>query len=340
MGLKTRPAQRLPLLALLLSCVVLAVPQAAGAQRTGGTQGAEGGTAGKPSRVAGATKAGLTAKAHKREREQKKRAREKREREAKEKEEAAAEDDGEEDIWEGLFPWADDGGLDDNWLSGLGLAILGMIGALVTLYAFLGGFLPSMGGKAEYEKLGEEIETLSQRRDAQLKPRESFVRGSSSLSEEEREEATRLTEDFNRIIEQKEAAARKLHRSLLAVGFPVYVVLGAAFAVLLASTALQAIAIGFGWTAVADRLGLKREEEEKKRTRAEETETIVNAAKETEKTKAKLAAVEKQAGEMLSTATKAIARANKKAEKASARAAQAEGLARKLKAERRTAGEK
>lgn len=297
MGPKIRPAQAPPALALLLLCVALFFPQAATAQQTGGAQ-----PGGKPSRVGKATKKGQAQK-QKRERERKKRAREKREREAKEKEEK--EDDSE--VWDGLFPWADDGGFDDNWLTGLGLAALGILGALVTVFFFVGSFLPSMGGKAEYERLRLEIEELTRRRDQQLGSREEYVRDGASLSAEAREEATRLTENLNGIIEHKEEMARRRLGGMVALGFPVYVALGGAFAVLAASTAVQALLIGFGWTAVAERFGLKREEEKKKEVRDEESAKL---AKEAKKSEQKAVELEVQLRDTLKTAATAVASSN------------------------------
>lgn len=217
--------------------------------------------------------------ADRRVREGDRRRREAERKEREEKRKKANEHQGDSKIWDGLFPWANDGGFADNWLSGLGLGLLGIVGGLVMLYLFLGDFLPSMGGKAEYERLNLEVEDLAQRRDAQLKPRESFVRGKSSLGTIERDEATKLINDFNRIIVHKEEMARRAKRGVVVIGFPLYVVLGAAFAVLVASTAIQALAIGFGWTAVADRLGLKREEDSKKQSRDRQSAALSEAAK-------------------------------------------------------------
>lgn len=211
------------------------------------------------------------------------------------------------DIWGNFFPWSDQTGFSANWLSGLGLALLGVFGALVTIYLFLGEFLPSMGGKAEYEAIGLELEDLVNRRDKQLAPRERFTRDGHPMSPEERNEAAKLTNDLNGIIEGKEKAARKVKRELVAVGFPLYVLLGGAFAVLLAANAPQALLIGFGWTAVVDRFGLKRELGEKSRKRDNASVKLVDEANEAALTKAKLAKVQAERDEAKRVAATAIA---------------------------------
>jgi hypothetical protein len=206
-------------------------------------------------------------------------------------------DSGTSTVSDVLFPWVDSGGFDDNWTEGLGLAGLGVLGALVTVYLFIGGFLPSMGGKADYDALGIEIEDLEGRRDKEIGLREVYSRGESEISADRRDEASRLAGEFSEIIDQKRAERSALRRELFAVGFPVYVVIGGAFAVLFSENALQAILIGFGWTAIADRIGLKRELDKKSERRDEEIATLTKEADAREKAEAKLAATEKDLAE-------------------------------------------
>ena len=188
-----------------------------------------------------------------------------------------------------LLPWIESGGFGDNWGEGLGFAGLGIVGALVTIYLFLGGFLPSMGGKAEYEATRLEIEDLTKRRDQQITLRELHTRDEAAVSAERLMEADKLTDDLGDIIEAKEARAAKLRRELIAIGFPLYVLLGGVFGVLFATNALQAILIGFGWTAVADRIGLRRELDEKSRQREEEINKLTEKAEASERLRQELA---------------------------------------------------
>jgi hypothetical protein len=218
-----------------------------------------------------------------------------------------------------LFPWIESGGFEANWGEGLGFAGLGIVGALVTIYLFLGGFLPSMGGKAEYEATRLEIEDLTKRRDKQISLREQHARGDAAISMERLAEADKLTDDLGTMIEAKEARAAKLRRELIAVGFPLYVVLGGVFAVLFASNALQAILVGFGWTAVADRIGLKRELDEKSRQREEEINKLTERAESAELIRQELATTKEALKKTTEELASAVTRSS--AEPAQARAA-------------------
>jgi hypothetical protein len=91
--------------------------------------------------------------------------------------------------------------------------------------------------------------------------------------------------ELTAIIDQKESEAKDLRRRIFLMGLPAYLILGGAFAVLFASNALQALLIGFGWTAVADRIGLNRVENIKKQGRGDAISTM---ADESERTKARL----------------------------------------------------
>jgi hypothetical protein len=179
-----------------------------------------------------------------------------------------------------VFPWATSGGFDDNWLQGLGLALLGLIGALVTVYLFLGDFLPSMGGKGEYEVGKLELDELVEERDAQLALRKDYAGGKGKTTEQQLRASEALTGSLDTAIAQRESALTQQRRRLVAIGMPIYLILGGAFAVLFASNLLQAILIGFGWTAVADRLGLNKELE----ARGAKRDEVIAELKEKAKT--------------------------------------------------------
>jgi hypothetical protein len=190
-----------------------------------------------------------------------------------------------------FLPWVDAGGFSDNIGTALGFFSLGLIGALVTIYLFLGEWLPSMGGKAQYETLLLEIDELTDRRDVLMSLREDFTEGGDELSAERREEAKHLSEELQGEAEAKTKRAETLHRRILAQGFLLYALLGGAFAVLFAETLMQALLVGFGWTAVADRFGLKREESEKAPRRDQEIRKLEKAAEEGEDAKRALEAI-------------------------------------------------
>jgi hypothetical protein len=205
-----------------------------------------------------------------------------------------------------VFPWATSGGFDDNWVQGLGFALLGLIGALVTVYLFLGEFLPSMGGKAEYEEGKVELEELVKQRNAQLELREGYAAGKGKATDAQLRAAETLTGSLDTAISQKESSLTQERRRLVAIGMPIYLVLGGAFAVLFAANILQALLIGFGWTAIADRLGLNKELAVRSAKRDETIAKLSDKAKEGDQAKVDLAATEARA-DKLAQASQALA---------------------------------
>jgi len=191
----------------------------------------------------------------------------------------AAEDKTDDPTRIAIFPWVTSGGFEENWLEGLALAALGLVGALVLLFVFLGEFLPSMGGKADYVARKAELDELVKQRTVQFALRESYVRGDESTTPEREAASAALTDDLEVAIQHKQEELTHERNRLLTIGMPIYVVLGAAFAVLFAANALQALLIGFGWTAVAERLGLKKELEERDTNRKDAIEELREDAK-------------------------------------------------------------
>jgi hypothetical protein len=163
-----------------------------------------------------------------------------------------------------FFPWASKpGGFAGNWPEGLAHFGIGLAGALVTVYLFLGEFLPSMGGKAEYELMRHELSDLKKRKDRALTELERYAKGESALSAERREAEQHLSDDLEADIERLEHKITRERWRLLGLGIPMYLLLGGFFASALAVNPIQAMAIGFGWTAIADRFGLQKELQEK-----------------------------------------------------------------------------
>lgn len=212
---------------------------------------------------------------------------------AAEKKAKEEEEDEATAIWSGFFPWATGDDLADNLPTGLGFAGLGAIGAMILIFGLIGSYLPSMGGKGKYEALLIEIEILESRRDEQIASRERFVRSGADVGADRRHEAGKLTQDLSQAIESKKAEAKQAYRQVLWLGIPIYVVVGGALAVLLATNALQALLIGFAWTSIADRLGLKREQGEKQATKIENVDELTQRAKDGEQAAIELAAEKK-----------------------------------------------
>ena len=96
---------------------------------------------------------------------------------------AAAQDGGggiadKADLSDFLFSWAyAQGGFSGNWQVGLALGLAGAAGGLVSVYLFLGEFLPSMGSKGEYEAGRLDLEERRQRRDRLLELRDQHASG-------------------------------------------------------------------------------------------------------------------------------------------------------------------
>jgi flagellum-specific peptidoglycan hydrolase FlgJ len=259
-------------LALLFAAVVPAVSALAAPQNPGSIQNNESVQAGK--------------------KQQKK----KQEKQEKQEKAGEKEDDSDEDteIWDGFFPWVTSGDFSDNWLTGLGLAAAGALGALILIFTSLGTFLPSMGGKADWEALGLKIEELEKRREKLLESRERYVRSEVEIGSKQRTEANSIIQTLDGMIATKEAQRKARYRELTLLGIPLYFVIGAVFAVLLASNAMQALLIGFAWTAFIDRFGLRGEEKEKKQLRAEDSEKLAKEAKDGQQAKSQLKETEKQ----------------------------------------------
>lgn len=173
-----------------------------------------------------------------------------------------------------IFPWVTSGGFDENWLQGLLFAALGLVGAAVLLFFSLGEFLPAMGGKAEYVARRAELDELVKQRDTQYTLREAYVRGEGSTTPEQAEAAAALAGDLESSIQHEQRELTHERNRLFGIGMAMYAVVGAAFAVLFAANELQALLIGFGWTAVAERFGLKREVEERGAERGDAIEEL------------------------------------------------------------------
>ena len=190
-----------------------------------------------------------------------------------------------------FFPWVHaSGGFDANWKTGLGRFLLGVVGSPVTVYLFLGEFLPSMGGKTEYDLTRNELEDQKKRRDLALVDREKLGKALSERDKIPPDEVAivdirlraseGLLEGFDRQIGRLEQEAIRERWRLFLLGFPMYILLGGFFAAAFALNAVQAVLIGFGWTAVADRIGLQKELAVKKELTREQINRVETASLE------------------------------------------------------------
>ena len=176
-----------------------------------------------------------------------------------------------------LLAWLFPAGGDPDWTEGVVLFLLGVTGALVTAYLFLGEFLPSMGGKAEYESDTWDLKSKKEARDKLHVERAQLARA-EPVNERQVRALESMSDDLSAEIDQIQERRASERWRLIGVGIPVYVLLGGAFATVFATSLPQALLIGFGWVAVADRLGLKRETKVRDDIREKEIEKLENEA--------------------------------------------------------------
>jgi hypothetical protein len=146
-----------------------------------------------------------------------------------------------------LFKWATSSPPD--WSSGIILAVLGIFGALIADFGWIGGVVPGTAGKAEIDKDTERLEAMKDRLDTLIKSDKCEYECIKAV-----ETAVNNFRDDIRVERHYQYA----------IGASVYLVLGGIFATMLAHDLLQAIVIGFGWTSVMGVLGLKQDYESRK----------------------------------------------------------------------------
>ena len=149
-----------------------------------------------------------------------------------------------------------------DWTKGILFAILGLIGALVTVFSLIGGAIPGTAGFAR-------IETGLRRVDEREKLLDKLLHEQPRNAEEIKavEIATNNLRDDIRI--------NRRNQFFIASGL--YAILGAFFAMLLAQDLLQAVLIGAGWTAYLGAMGLKNDYAHRKSLKDKTTEKLEEA---------------------------------------------------------------
>lgn len=84
----------------------------------------------------------------------------------------------------------------------------------------------------------------------------------------------------------------------MALGIPMYVVLGGIIATAVAETIPQAILSGFAWTAIIDRMGLRREMDVRQRERSASIQSLADAAETAEAAEARALTAEIRVAEL------------------------------------------
>jgi hypothetical protein len=141
-----------------------------------------------------------------------------------------------------LFTWATT--TPPDWGRGALFAVLGLVGALVTIFSLIGGAVPTTAGQAKIDADTERLEMFYRRL----------------------EELINASPLDAAAIEAVERAVNNLRDDLWAerwrqfgIAAFLYAVLGAFFSAMLAKDLLQALFIGAGWTGLLGTLGLKND---------------------------------------------------------------------------------
>ncbi len=151
-----------------------------------------------------------------------------------------------------LFHWIE--GDEIRWHEGGFYAALGLVGALITLFSLIGGNVPGIAAQARLDAGGARLELLYQRLLAVAKP--------GAAADE--------VEALNTAVARLEKSLNRERWRLFTVAAFFYAVLGAFFASALARDLLQAIIVGAGWTGYTGALGIKKDYEERKKSKDEQ----------------------------------------------------------------------
>ncbi len=157
-----------------------------------------------------------------------------------------------------LFTWATTGDSPDIF-AGIMYAILGFVGALITVFGLIGGGVPGTAGYSE-------VEAGMNRLEARAKALDGLIYAGSKNSDQisaVQEANTNFRAQLNK---------ERWRQFLLAAGL--YALLGAFFSSMIAQNLLQAIVIGAGWTAYLGALGLKKDFAHRKAIKDETTEKL------------------------------------------------------------------
>jgi hypothetical protein len=159
-----------------------------------------------------------------------------------------------------FFAWLT--GDSPDWSTGILYAIMGFVGALVTLFGMIGGAVPGTGGFARIEANLKRLEEREKKVDELI----NDPNKDSKFLEKVEKATNNLRDDL-----------RVDRRNQFLLASVLYAFLGAFFAALLAKDLVQALVIGAGWTGLIGVLGLKRDYRERKQIKDEISTKLENA---------------------------------------------------------------
>lgn len=149
----------------------------------------------------------------------------------------------------------------DDWSTGLLYALLGVVGAMTTIFGFIGGAIPGTAGKAKIDKQQAELDKCMERLDALI--------NSPNIDADAINAVQNIASNLRDYIRSEQWKQFR-------VAMILYAFLGAMFATILADSYLQALIIGAGWTAVIGTLGLKKDYQERKDEKDELNKKLIN----------------------------------------------------------------
>jgi len=156
-----------------------------------------------------------------------------------------------------LFAWSNS--TPPDWATGSSFALLGLVGALFTVFSLIGGAIP---GTAGYVRIEAGLKRVEERE----KKLDDLIKGTGTNPE---------------VIKAVEAAANNLRDDLRSErqrqfleAAVLYTILGAFVASALARDFLQAVVIGAGWTAYLGAFGLKKDYAARKEVKDEVIEKL------------------------------------------------------------------
>ena len=165
-----------------------------------------------------------------------------------------------------LFKWAS--GDSPDWTRGIFYALVGLIGALITVFSLIGGAIPGTAGYMRIEAGMKRVEERERALDILIK--------NPTKNAEQIKAVEIATNNLRDDI-------RENRRRQFALAASLYAILGAFSAMLLAQDLLQALVIGAGWTAFVGAMGLKKDYAERKAVKDQTTEALEKALSEKDK---------------------------------------------------------
>ena len=162
-----------------------------------------------------------------------------------------------------VFTWA--AGPSPDWARGALYALLGLIGALITVFSLVGGAIPGTAGYMRIEAGMKRVED-----------REKILDKLIEDSERDPEKIKAVNIATNSLRDD----IRQDRRRQFALAAGLYAVLGAFSAAMLAQDLLQSLVIGAGWTAFLGAMGLKKDYADRKSVKDQTTEKLENALSE------------------------------------------------------------